>query len=372
MKILLTGLCGFAGSVLARELRRHRENLQLCGIDNLSRQGSEANLEPLRAEGIDARIGDVRRPADLAQFEDVDWLIDAAANPSVLAGVDGKTGPHELLDHNLVGTIPMLEFCRERSIPFTLLSTSRVYSIEALRAIPLEVQNQAFRPQTSDLRPLTSDFSSFSFSASQRFSISPQGLPESFPTDPPLSLYGASKRCAELLALEYGAAFQFPVWINRCGVLAGAGQFGKPDQGIFSYWIHSWARRRPLKYLGFGGTGHQVRDCLHPRDLVPLLLRQFDSGTSAPTSDARILNVSGGAASATSLAQLSDWCSRRLGPHEVISDGSDRPFDLPWVVLDHTLATECWNWTPATPVADILEEIAQHAERNPNWLDVSN
>jgi CDP-paratose 2-epimerase len=61
--------------------------------------------------------------------------------------------------------------------------------------------------------------------------------------------------------------------MNRCGVLAGAYQFGKADQGIFSYWIHSWARRRPLTYIGFDGMGHQVRDCLHPRDLVPLARR---------------------------------------------------------------------------------------------------
>ena len=49
---------------------------------------------------------------------------------------------------------------------------------------------------------------------------------------------GASKLASEQLILEYGNSFDFPVWINRCGVLAGAGQFGKADQGIFSYWIH--------------------------------------------------------------------------------------------------------------------------------------
>lgn len=47
------------------------------------------------------------------------------------------------------------------------------------------------------------------------------------------------------MALEYGAAFDFPVWITRCGVLAGAGQFGTPDQGIFAYWINAHLRRRP-------------------------------------------------------------------------------------------------------------------------------
>ena len=61
----------------------------------------------------------------------------------------------------------------------------------------------------------------------------------------PLSLYGASKLASETLILEYGECFGFPVWINRCGVLAGAGQFGKADQGIFSFWIHSFKEKIP-------------------------------------------------------------------------------------------------------------------------------
>jgi len=70
---------------------------------------------------------------------------------------------------------------------------------------------------------------------------------------PPLSLYGSTKLASETLALEYGAAYGFPVWINRCGVLAGAGQFGTAKQGIFLFWLHAWHSRRPLRYIGFGG-----------------------------------------------------------------------------------------------------------------------
>src|SRR5690606_1056606 len=119
----------------------------------------------------------------------------------------------------------------------------------------------------------------------------------------PVSLYGSTKIASEALALEYGCTFNFPVFINRCGVMAGAGQFGRPDQGIFAFWINSHLRRRPLKYIGFDGQGHQVRDCLHPRDLVPLLDRQFAAGNATAVAD-RIINVSGGAASAMSLRQL--------------------------------------------------------------------
>ena len=109
----------------------------------------------------------------------------------------------------------------------------------------------------------------------------------------------------------------FPVWINRCGLLAGAGQFGRPDQGIFAYWINSWLQTQALKYIGFGGKGHQVRDCLHPRDLVPLLQKQMRAEHAVST---KIVNLGGGQDNALSLAELSHWCSERFGPHEVETD----------------------------------------------------
>lgn len=193
-------------------------------------------------------------------------------------------------------------------------------------------------------------------------------MTEEFSTAAPVSLYGASKLASEQLALEYGAAFGFPVWVDRCGVMAGAWQFGKPDQGIFSYWIHSWARQAPLKYIGFGGTGHQVRDCLHPRDLLELLLKQMAAGQAAMP---RVVHVGGGADSAMSLRQLSDWCAAEFGPHAVGSDLAPRPFDLPWVVLDTARAEAVWDWKPRCGVGDICAEIARHAREHPEWLAVS-
>src|SRR5439155_1011655 len=127
-------------------------------------------------------------------------------------------------------------------------------------ALAVEERRGAFRPsETAELPP----------------GVSAAGVREGFSTHAPVSLYGATKLASEALALEYGETFGLPVFINRCGVLAGAGQFGRADQGIFAYWLNMWRQKRPLKYIGFGGQGHQVRDCLHPRDLVPVLEKQF-------------------------------------------------------------------------------------------------
>lgn len=349
MKLLLTGACGFVGSTIAAELRSHSPEIEIVALDNLSRPGSERNRATLRELEIHFTHGDVRHPSDLDGLPGVDWVVDAAANPSVLAGLDQRSSSRQLLENNLFGTVNLLEYCKRHRAGIILLSTSRVYSANALANIPVKVEKDAFVPSSSELPWLTRE-----------------GIAEDFSTEPPLSLYGASKLTAELLALEYGAAFNFPVWINRCGVLAGAGQFGKADQGIFSYWIHSYRGRKPLHYHGFDRSGHQVRDCLHPRDLLALFHKQFNAPVGQGT-----YNIGGGIANAMSLRQLTEWCSARWGSHLVEQGREQRRFDVPWLVLNCARARNVWDWQPATPLSAILEEIASHAEENPSWLNLS-
>jgi CDP-paratose 2-epimerase len=88
-------------------------------------------------------------------------------------------------------------------------------------------------------------------------------------------------------------------------------------------------------------------------------------------AEERVINASGGADSALSLRQLTAWCDQRFGPHPVTSDPKPRPFDIPWMVLDSAKARRIWEWTPLTPMNDILNEIAEHAENHPDWLDLS-
>lgn len=354
MRLLITGICGFVGNALAHALKERHENLELVGLDNFIRPGSEANRVSLKKLGIQLFHGDLRIASDLESLPSVDVVIDAAANPSVLAGVDGKTSSRQLIEHNLGGTINMLEYCKQHQARFILLSTSRVYSIPPLAALSVEVVSGAFKPSLQETLPA---------------GITERGVSENFSTEPPISLYGSTKRASEMLALEYGETFGFPVFVNRCGVLAGAGQFGRADQGIFSYWINSYLRKRPLKYIGFDGKGHQVRDCLHPRDLAALVAMQLQG--NIPTLEHRTINCSGGTASAYSLHQLSEWCAQRFAAHDVASSEEKRPFDIPWMVLDSAKAEQVWSWKPQLKIETILEEIALHAKAHPQWLELS-
>lgn len=353
MKILITGICGFVGSTVAETWLSAIPGITICGIDNFIRPGSELNRAKLQKLGIKIYHGDIRVSSDLESLPPVDWVIDAAANPSILAGIDGQTSSRQLVEHNLQGTINILEYCKRHGAGFILLSTSRVYSISPLSDVLVEPAGDAFRLKIDQQLPT---------------GISQKGVNENFFCVPPISLYGSTKLASEVLALEYGETFGFPVWINRCGLLAGAGQFGKPDQGIVAYWINMYLRRRSLNYIGFGGSGFQVRDCLHPIDLVPLLQKQIIATSSTHN---KVFNIGGGSTHAFSLAELSNWCADRFGSHQVNGSTQKRRFDVPWLIMDSANARKLWGWQPEVSLHSIFEEVALHAEAHPDWLELS-
>jgi CDP-paratose 2-epimerase len=351
MKICITGICGFVGCSLATQLLSGIEGIEVYGIDSLVRPGSERNRLRLRELGCHFYHGDIRQRSDLDLIPQVDWVIDAAANPSVLAGITGSVSSQQVIEHNLLGTVNVLEFCRRNAAGLILLSSSRVYSIRELTRLPLEEQQSRFVfPEKTVPHP----------------SVSANGVNENFSTSSPISIYGATKLSSEVLALEYGSAFGFPVWVNRCGVLAGTGQFGTAEQGIFSYWIHSWRSKYPLRYIGFDGSGRQVRDALHPTDLGWLVAQQLQSPDGKASN--RIWNISGGPKNSMSLAELSQWCTERFGERDIDRDRQPRPYDIPWLILDSAAARRDWGWQPAMKLESILEEIAVQAERQPDWL----
>lgn len=353
MKILITGVCGFVGSALAESLLERVEGIEVTGIDNLMRPGAETNRLRLTRLGVKFIHGDLRAANDMAGLPVCDWVIDAAANPSVLAGTSGAGSSRQLFEHNLTALGNVLEYCRECKAGLLLLSSSRVYSIAAMASIPLLVQNRSFNLDATAPLPR---------------GLSAHGIGIDFSTTAPISLYGATKLASEIMAVEYGSAFDFPVWITRCGVLAGAGQFGTPGQGIFAFWVNAHLHRQPIAYIGFQGTGYQARDAFHPRDLAALLVSQMGN---TRTNGQRIYTAGGGPANTMSLAQLTAWCNERFGYYEPGVEPAPRFYDIPWVVMDNCEVARDFGWRVETPLAAILDGIAVHAENHSDWLEIS-
>ena len=336
-RILIIGGAGFIGSNLALSFKRDRSSATVIAFDNLKRRGSELALSRLRAGGVEFMHGDIRSVDDLAAVGPANVLIEASAEPSVHAGYGAD--PNYVVHTNLFGAANCLEYARRHGSEFVFLSTSRVYSIEALRGLPLDQNDNRF----------------FLRSGVQQPGVSAAGISEAFSLSGHRSLYGATKLAAEMLVEEYRAMYGLRTVINRCGVISGPWQMGKVDQGFVVLWLARHLFGGPLSYMGFGGDGLQVRDVLHVDDLYNLIVAQL-SGLNKCSG--RFFNVGGGMARSVSLRELTSRSEKLSG--RTIEFGripETRGADIPFYVSDCRAVTQTIGWMPKRSLDQIFEDV---------------
>jgi CDP-paratose 2-epimerase len=120
--------------------------------------------------------------------------------------------------------------------------------------------------------------------------------------------------------------------------------------------------RRPLRYLGYGGSGKQVRDLLHVDDLVELLEDQL---LRPEHWTGFVGNVGGGRGSSLSLVETTELC-RELTGTEVPVEGSDetRPGDVPIYISDCDLLYRKTDWRPRRGGREVLQDIHDWISEN--------
>jgi UDP-glucose 4-epimerase len=90
--------------------------------------------------------------------------------------------------------------------------------------------------------------------------------------------------------------------------------------------------KRHLKYIGYGGTGKQVRDILHVDDLCRLLVDQIRDFNCW---DGWSGNVAGGLENSVSLQELTAICQEVTGNQiQCASESKNRPSDLRLFIAD--------------------------------------
>ena len=335
--VLVTGGAGFVGSNLAMSLASGHPDWSVKALDNLHRKGSELNLDRLAAAGVEFVRGDVRSPDDLAVAGSPDVIIECSAEPSVMSGADGDTA--YLYETNLTGAYNCLELARRHDSHLIFLSSSRVYPLAGLRDLALEETETRFELAVG--QPVAG--------------VSEKGISEAMPLAGARTLYGTTKLAAEMLVEEYREAFGLKAVINRCGVIAGPWQMGKVDQGVFTHWMLSHILGLPLKYIGYGGTGKQVRDLLHVDDLCDLVGLQV---LDADGWDGACFNVGGGRDISLSLLETSRLCASISGNElEIGGEPDTRAGDVPVYISDCSALDRHTDWRPARDAERILTDI---------------
>jgi len=336
MHIVITGGAGFVGASLALFLKTAYPEYKITCLDNLRRRGSELNLIDLKSLGVTFVHGDIRNEEDLEQTGPFDVMIEASADPSVLSGLTGT--PKPVITNNLIGSINCFNHCLENRARIIFISTSRVYPMERICAAALDELTTRF---------VLSETQSID-------GVSPLGISEELSLEGSRTFYGSTKLASELLLREYEEFYGLDVAITRFGVIAGPRQMGKSDQGVVSLWLsrHYW--QQPLKYIGFGGKGKQVRDILHIEDACRLVDLQLNH---PQLFSRKVFNAGGGVENAVSLKEMSLLCQQLTGNSLTIEEEPEtRPGDLPIYVTDNSRITDETGWRPTRSVQSVFED----------------
>ncbi|MCG8511388.1 MAG: NAD-dependent epimerase/dehydratase family protein [Rhodospirillales bacterium] len=222
-----------------------------------------------------------------------DLIIHAAAQPSHDLAA---SRPYDDFDVNAVGTLNLLEACRNHApeAVFIFMSTNKVYG-DAPNYIRL--REEETRWEYDDPAYVN-------------------GIPEAFTIDQSKhSLFGASKVAADVLTQEYGRYFGMKTGTFRGGCLTGPFHSGVELHGFLSYLVAVSLRQGD--YTIFGYKGKQVRDQIHSHDVI----NAFWHFAQAPRPG-EVYNLGGGKGNAASLLECVDMIEQVAGtrPNLTYSD----------------------------------------------------
>ena len=186
-RLLVTGGAGFIGSQFVRQILARSDGTRITVLDKLTYAGSEANLEPVRADAEQAgRLRFIK--GDIADASVVEQLVadaDAVVNFAAESHVDRSIlDPEAFLVTGVIGVHVLLEACRR----------------EAERV-------------SNGLRPAAPRF--VQVSTDEVYGSVETG--HSLETDAlaPRSPYSAAKAAGELLAMSYHVTYGIDVVVTR-------------------------------------------------------------------------------------------------------------------------------------------------------------
>lgn len=272
MRILITGVAGFIGSFLARNLAQDESNLVL-GIDNLASYYAPSLKERRLIEVLSPKIEFQR--VDISQRIQVEKclgyfrphkIFHLAAQPGIRLDVERH---HQYTDANLNGFCNLLNGALKYSVgSFIYASSSSVYG-----------------------------------------NASEQKLSEHLTNLSPTSFYGATKLANEVLAKAY--SYRYGIRTRGLRFFTVYGPWGRPDMSYFRIIASLLLRKEFMLY----GDGSIKRDFTFIDDVVALTQKLGEELDSQSAGFSDVVNIGGG--NPISIGMVIDTLSR-LAKHDLI------------------------------------------------------
>jgi CDP-paratose 2-epimerase len=328
--VLITGGAGFVGANLANRILSSGRNVLI--FDNLSRAGSEVNLEWLReahGDRLQVEVADVRdRQALRAVVRSAEQVFHFAAQVAVTTSL---VDPLHDFEVNVGGTVNLLEEIRRLDNPPPLLftSTNKVYG--GLSDLPLEKNCTRYQPLDAALRTGINEDRMLDFH----------------------SPYGCSKGAADQYVRDYARTFGVPAVVFRMSCIYGLHQMGNEDQGWVAHFLIRALEGKPIVVYG---DGMQVRDILFADDLVDAFLL---AQANIHTLSGQAFNIGGGLGNTISLLELLDLMEQLHGAKPAIRPQDWRPGDQRYYVSDTRKFKAATGWAPKVTARAGIEGLFQ-------------
>ncbi len=311
MKVLITGITGFAGSHLAEYLLAHHKEVEIYGTRRW--RSPMTNLDPDVARKIHFHECDLRDSSNVLQLLDTirpDRIVHLAAQSFVQTS---WTAPNETLTSNVIGQLNILEAVKKLGIRprIQIAGSSEEYGLVHENELPIK--------ETNPLRPL--------------------------------SPYAVSKVAQDLLGIQYFYSYKIPVIVTR-----GFNHTGPRRGEVFAE--SSFAKQIAAAEIGLHppvievGNLSAKRDYTDVRDMVRAYWLALEHGEAGQT-----YNISSG--KIYSIREVLDLLLNFSTTKMKIEQRPDRmrPSDVPVLLGDNQKFCKVSRWEPVIPFPKTLEDL---------------
>lgn len=332
-KILITGVSGFIGSNLAKQLLIINPDTEIIGLDNMNDyydvRIKEARLTELqnfkKFVFIKGNLVDKEVVTNIFEQYHPDIVVNLAAQAGVRYSI---TNPDEYIESNVIGFYNILEACRHYPVKHLVYaSSSSVYGSN--KKVPYSTEDKV---------------------------------------DNPVSLYAATKKSNELMAHAYSKLYNIPATGLRFFTVYGPA--GRPDMAYFGF-TNKLVNGETIKIFNYGNC---QRDFTYIDDIVEGVIRVIqqppvkkNGEDGLPIPPYAIYNI--GNSKPENLLDFVQILSEELVRAGVLPEDYDfdahkelvsmQPGDVPVTYADTSALERDFGFKPHTPLREGLRKFAE-------------